>query len=71
MSFDYASEDRRPWREPFEDEAETLANYKELAVMYWDFVKFFAKWGYLSVLKVILRIVESRVRARARRRSLN
>ncbi len=39
--------------------------------MFWDFVKFFAKWGYLSVLKVILRIVESRVRARARRRSLD
>ena len=69
MSFDYAPDGRRPWPEPFEDETATLANYKELAVMYWDFVKFFAKWGYLSVLKVILRMVESRVRARAKRRS--
>ncbi len=69
MSLDYASEDRRPWREPFEDEAETLANYKELAVMYRDFVKFFAKWGYLSILKIVLRIVESRVREGSRQPS--
>ncbi len=39
--------------------------------MYWDFVKFFAKWGYLSILKVVLRIVESRVRAGARRPSFD
>ncbi len=37
--------------------------------MYRDFIKFFAKWGYLSVLKVVLRIVESRVRARAKRQA--
>jgi len=54
---------------PFAEEAATLANYRELAIMYRDFIKFFAKWGYLSVLKVVLRIVESRVRARAKRQA--
>jgi len=69
MSLEYAPEGRRRWPEPFAEEAATLANYRELAIMYRDFIKFFAKWGYLSVLKVVLRIVESRVRARAKRQA--
>ncbi len=64
MSINCAPKHQARLREPFPDETATLANYKELASMYCDFIAFFAKWGYLCALKTALRMAESRLRAR-------
>lgn len=51
-------EPARTRREPFPDETATLANYKKLGSLYWDFAALVVQWGYYCLLKGLLRLVE-------------